>query len=414
MKSSTISLLMATFLITGTISLYAQKNYVPGYVVTFSGDTIHGYIDYRNWAKNPRTIKFKNSTQGVGEELGTNQVSRFFVNGEYYQRAVVRINERNFNMDDLNSQVEPKFWNDTTFLLAIIEGDKSLYHVKLADREDYFFYVEKDTFLTYDFSKYIRMVNGKRYLGKSTLYVTQMIDYLKDCPTIQGRIGKTTYTLSALRKTYDEYFKCTNTRPSYEIKQEKSSEFGILAGVSLTYLRYKSSAHPYLASLDFPGSLNFSAGFFADFIIPRNFQRWSAYNELNWTSYQTTAEYTDFKNENNYTVSNTSIGNNYIMFMSMIRYCYPIHNISVFVNGGLSFGFAFTYTDQVTSTQYFYDQVRVSNDTGYNNRNFEFGCAAGLGVKYWHFTFETRYNKPFYPGTSSPTNRFYFLLGYTF
>jgi len=27
----------------------AQTNYKPGYVVTLTGDTLHGFIDYKEW-----------------------------------------------------------------------------------------------------------------------------------------------------------------------------------------------------------------------------------------------------------------------------------------------------------------------------------------------------------------------------
>src|ERR1700761_1482730 len=40
-------------------SLFAQSNYQPAYVINNSGDTLKGYINYRDWAKSPRTIKFK-------------------------------------------------------------------------------------------------------------------------------------------------------------------------------------------------------------------------------------------------------------------------------------------------------------------------------------------------------------------
>jgi len=37
----------------------AQSNYKPGYVVTLPDDTIHGFIDYKEWDKNPEKISFK-------------------------------------------------------------------------------------------------------------------------------------------------------------------------------------------------------------------------------------------------------------------------------------------------------------------------------------------------------------------
>ncbi|MDB5026006.1 MAG: hypothetical protein JWP78_3761 [Mucilaginibacter sp.] len=31
---------------------YAQSNYKPGYVITLKGDTLPGFIDYREWNSN--------------------------------------------------------------------------------------------------------------------------------------------------------------------------------------------------------------------------------------------------------------------------------------------------------------------------------------------------------------------------
>jgi hypothetical protein len=43
------------------ISIFAQSNYKPGYVIQSNGDTLRGYINYREWDNNPTSITFKNS-----------------------------------------------------------------------------------------------------------------------------------------------------------------------------------------------------------------------------------------------------------------------------------------------------------------------------------------------------------------
>lgn len=49
---------LSAFLLAPLFSL-AQSNYKTGYVVTLKGDTIHGFIDYREWDSNPSAINFK-------------------------------------------------------------------------------------------------------------------------------------------------------------------------------------------------------------------------------------------------------------------------------------------------------------------------------------------------------------------
>ena len=56
-------LVLSVFLLTALLlagSCYSQSStYQKGFVVTNNGDTINGWIDYRQWDKNPDEIKFK-------------------------------------------------------------------------------------------------------------------------------------------------------------------------------------------------------------------------------------------------------------------------------------------------------------------------------------------------------------------
>ena len=47
------------FALTLPLCSLAQSNYTAGYVVTVKGDTLHGYIDFREWYINPSFIDFK-------------------------------------------------------------------------------------------------------------------------------------------------------------------------------------------------------------------------------------------------------------------------------------------------------------------------------------------------------------------
>jgi hypothetical protein len=66
----------------------AQSNYKPGYVVTLKGDTLHGFIDYREWSSNPNSIDFKTiTTDSKSQEFTPKEISYFTINGmESYQR----------------------------------------------------------------------------------------------------------------------------------------------------------------------------------------------------------------------------------------------------------------------------------------------------------------------------------------
>jgi len=39
--------------------IFSQENFTTGYVIKLNGDSISGYVDYRNWEINPTKIIFK-------------------------------------------------------------------------------------------------------------------------------------------------------------------------------------------------------------------------------------------------------------------------------------------------------------------------------------------------------------------
>lgn len=43
--------------------LIAQANYKKGFVVTSQGDMLRGFIDYREWVRNPEEVKFKSNRE---------------------------------------------------------------------------------------------------------------------------------------------------------------------------------------------------------------------------------------------------------------------------------------------------------------------------------------------------------------
>jgi len=62
--------------------LFAQSNYQPGYVVKTNGDTLKGYIDYREWARTPKSIQFKAKEADKNiQEFDPNTIKAFEISG---------------------------------------------------------------------------------------------------------------------------------------------------------------------------------------------------------------------------------------------------------------------------------------------------------------------------------------------
>jgi hypothetical protein len=77
----------AIVLLLSPVYVTAQSNYHKGAVVTKNGQTLTGYINYREWEENPKLIEFKNSTDDkTAQSLYPAGVKTFVIDGfeKYY------------------------------------------------------------------------------------------------------------------------------------------------------------------------------------------------------------------------------------------------------------------------------------------------------------------------------------------
>jgi hypothetical protein len=73
--------------------LSAQVNFLPGYVVSPKGDTLKGFIDYRNWENNPDRITFREKADGTPKTYGPLDIRMFSVSNDQYFGAVVKVED---------------------------------------------------------------------------------------------------------------------------------------------------------------------------------------------------------------------------------------------------------------------------------------------------------------------------------
>ncbi len=79
---------------------FCQENYLPGYIITLKGDTLHGFIDYRNWDRNPDKISFKEKLSDNKLIYSSLIIKGFGVLDEIYESAIV---ETEISSDQTNN-----------------------------------------------------------------------------------------------------------------------------------------------------------------------------------------------------------------------------------------------------------------------------------------------------------------------
>lgn len=270
------------------------------------------------------------------------------------------------------------------------------------------------------YKKYLKQApNGQSVVVENRKYLGQLTLYFSDCPSFQQEINACSYQQNSLAKLFLTYYKCRSLEPGFHKKTDKFAfHFGVIAGVSATFLKFKGSGHDYLINATFKPSFGFAGGTFLDVILARNRGKWSICNELLYTYYYTEGEYIDFVHANRYTTHTTQLGYMYLKLNNMVRYRILIGKVAIFAGAGISNGFAFIEQNQMQVTEVFFGQSQREEKALNDTRKYEVGFVGGLGLQVGKFTGEFRYETSTgmsaYTALKSAVNRGYFLLGYRF
>lgn len=416
----------------GLAKVSAQVDYRPGYVVSTQGDTIQGSIDYRNWLQNPKAISFRPSAQSVDHTYKPLEIRAFGVAGDVYESAIVQVDVSPTSVGELSENPEPQLVADTAFIRALVTGEKSLslYHTsKQSGKNEQLYIRNNGQWELLIYKKYLRkkttdsQQNTQDFVASNNRYVRQLAVYLQECPTIQKKMRGLRYGGATLERLFRTYYLCTTATPAYEKKKDKNLvEFGVFAGGVNTSIKFHwvdaLNRTPF-ARTSFSNDFTFTGGLFLDIVRARNNRKWSVNNELIYTSYQVEGMYnTQPPTETSAAYTSIALEYSYLKLNTMARFKYPIGNVYLFANVGISNGIMLSGSDLQTDVRKLNGTTTVTESKAFDNGTeaYELGFLAGLGVRHHRYAFETRYEKTqgmiSYLGMGARLTKVAFLLSY--
>lgn len=107
-----------------TFLALAQSNYKSGYILKLNGDTVKGYINYKEWVRNPEYIEFKTAVQDKEPSRFTPDMLRTFeVNGmDKYIGYIGPVSMDKNTFPDLPSALDTTTVLDSVFLRTEYSG----------------------------------------------------------------------------------------------------------------------------------------------------------------------------------------------------------------------------------------------------------------------------------------------------
>ncbi|RAK68187.1 outer membrane beta-barrel protein [Hymenobacter edaphi] len=417
--------LAALLLLSGAASLTAraQTNYQPGYVLSLSGDTVRGTVDFRQWNQNPTRIDFRPAA-GEPKNYGPADIRGFGVAAERYESAVVQVEGSPYKIGELPKSPALLMRRDEAFVRVLVSGPKSLYYYQDRNGKEHFFIRQDGALELLLHKQFIPNEQSNRVVTDRS-FADQLQTYLADCPTIGPRLRTVPYTTPGLQKVFGEYYACAGGKaaPTFQQASEKNrASFGVLAGLSQTTVSVTVN-DPLLGTSEtmrFPSSRRLAGGLFVELPLPRRLRHLSIVPELFYNSYQAQQSYTNTISADRYTTGTVTLHYDYARLNALLRYRHPVGAAaSWFAHGGISMGYAVKQVHTRHETVRFYSQETTKDTPAYGSEDkVEQSLIVGAGGSLKRLSAEGRFElgNGFLDGQeqSSHTKRLYLLLGFRF
>ncbi len=206
---------LCSMLLIGTpnFDLQAQKM-ERAEILMVDGKTKKGYIEYKNELKKIPVLKYHKSRKADVVKITPEEVEEFTVNKHLFKSAEVSVESSSHRKKELSPSKEPVFRTDHAFLLAVVEGPKSLYYYKDDAGKEHFLIKEDGEYKTLVYKKYADYFGTVIRMRENRMYIGQLAQYLK---TDDWRVDFSSYTydISKLKELFLFYYRVNGLEPDY-------------------------------------------------------------------------------------------------------------------------------------------------------------------------------------------------------
>lgn len=342
MKKISTLVIFALFVCTAGIS---QKNFKPGFIVNNNNDTIKGFIDYREWYKNPVSILFAQSKESSSQKLKLNDLRSFNIIGqEVYRRHVVNISMDkdiigNMGEKDTSSRM------DTVFLKVLHEGKNVQLLSYIDDIKSRLYLLSSDETVPVELKNTEYLSNGQVISEKEYRSVLLMIaqKYVPAETGIQTQIYATQYYKNDILDIcyqINGIGKDKAGRIASEEKGQKKSPFRIWAGIGLNNGEIKVEDDNRYTGKTSGATISPLIAAGIDFLVNPNVGRMFLRTQVSYTTYKTDAytfkQYFASKENYYFKFKQTNIA----VHEELNYNLYNGENFKYFVGAGVGFNFS--------------------------------------------------------------------------
>jgi hypothetical protein len=379
MKQCQILLIITLFC---TVSLKAQSDFRPGYVINYQNDTTYGLISYKGNKANAKYCFFKLNPDTEVVKFSPSDIRNYrFTDGKYYVSKNVNTGEK----------------EELIFLEYLINGVIDIYYYRDLDEEHYF--ADRGDGALIPLKHEIKEV-WRPYINnpdEEILYAIDSKEYIETLQNIFIQSPSTVAKVENINLNHKSLIRITRDYHAvvcpdsvcivYEKKMPKSRViFGAMIGVNFDYLHPGNEYAPdmyYLQNSNFGVSIAPAAGLFLKFSLPDLNERLFFQFELTCSKryFSSVSSYIDPVPELKY-VNDITLSQFYLNPSVWIRYEFTEMKVTPSFQFGcfMNYYFINDYTRQADVYYSWGGTYSTKYYDSYPFSKFEVGPGVGIGI----------------------------------
>lgn len=284
MKKQILFLALALVL---SINSYSQVTFESGYFITQNNQKTECLIENLDWKTTPTSFRYQlpDSPNIITADLKS--LKEFTITGQSkYIRSLVKIDRSSRLIENMSTDKNPVYKEETIFLKVLLEGKASLYSYDDGDLRRFFYKMNDTEIKQLIYKPYL--LSGNSFIAKNNYYREQLYIDLKCDNILQKEYENLEYNYKQLLKFFIKYNKCSDTNfVEFETK-EKKDLFNLTIRPRLNNSSLSISNTVFSAyNFKFDSKTSVSLGLEAEFILPFNKNKWAIIAEPTYQYYKT-------------------------------------------------------------------------------------------------------------------------------
>jgi hypothetical protein len=265
--------ILTLFLIALTFLSQAQTNYKEGYIITNDGASIKGFINYREWHKNPDRVQFKQDPlASVARTFTVDSIAGFTIAGyETYTRYLVPVSMDEISFENLKETIDTATITKTIFLREMLKGDRVDLYSYADDIKVRYYLLEKGQLVPYELI-YRKLLREGQEITQAS-YKQQLSGLAHHhnmlSRTLEDRINKLNYSGNDIKNIISRINTQNETATSASIDNKKRWDFFAGAGIAMSTVKYKGETLLLVDGFDDMGRFKYKSEIITHSYLPR-------------------------------------------------------------------------------------------------------------------------------------------------